>query len=130
MPGVKKVVKVNDTAVAVVADSWWRAKKALDAMPIVWDEGPNAKVSSDSIAKWLSEGLEGGPAYVGNSNGDVNTALSGAAKKVEAVYSYPYQNHATMEPMNATALYTRGRCEVWCPTQNGEAALAATSEQI
>jgi isoquinoline 1-oxidoreductase beta subunit len=97
-------------------------------MPIVWDEGPNAKVSSASIAKWLSEGLEGGPAYVGNSNGDVNTALAGAAKKVEAVYSYPYQNHATMEPMNATALYTADKCEVWCGTQNGEAAFAAVLE--
>src|SRR6201996_1534604 len=128
MKGVKKVVKVGDTAVAVVADTFWHAKIALDALPIVWDEGPNAKVSSESIAKWLSEGLEGGPAYVGNSNGDVNAALAGAAKKVEAVYSYPYQNHATMEPMNATALYTPDKCEVWCGTQNGEAALAAVIE--
>ena len=128
MKGVKKVVKVGDTAVAVVADTFWHAKTALDAMPIVWDEGENAKVSSASIAKWLSEGLEGGPAYVGNSNGDVNTALAGAAKKVEAVYSYPYQNHATMEPMNATALYTADKCEVWCGTQNGEAAFAAVLE--
>src|SRR6201996_2595241 len=128
MKGVKKVVKVDETAVAVVADTWWHAKIALDALPIVWDEGPNAKVSSESIAKWLSEGLEGGPAYVGNSNGDVNTALAGAAKKGEAVYSYPYQNHATMEPMNATALYTPDKCEVWCGTQNSEAALAAVLE--
>ena len=51
-----------------------------------------------------------------------------AAKKVEAVYSYPYQNHATMEPMNATALYTPDKCEVWCRTQNGEAAFAAAVE--
>ena len=51
-----------------------------------------------------------------------------AAKKVEAVYSYPYQNHATMEPMNATALWTPDECEVWAPTQNGEAALAAAAE--
>jgi isoquinoline 1-oxidoreductase beta subunit len=128
MKGVKKVVKVGDTAVAVVADTFWHAKTALDALPIVWDEGENAKVSSASIAKWLSEGLEGGPAYVGNSNGDVNTALAGAVKKVEAVYSYPYQNHAAMEPLNATALYTQDKCEVWCGTQNGEAALAAVLE--
>jgi isoquinoline 1-oxidoreductase subunit beta len=128
MKGVKKVVKVEDTAVAVVADTWWHAKSALDKLPIVWDEGENAKVSSASIAKWLSEGLEGGPAYVGNSNGDANAALAGAAKKVEAVYSYPYQNHATMEPLNATALYTPDKCEVWCGTQNGEAAFAAVLE--
>ncbi|TGN88532.1 xanthine dehydrogenase family protein molybdopterin-binding subunit [Bradyrhizobium yuanmingense] len=129
MKGVKKVVKVGDTAVAVVADTWWHAKTALEALPIVWDEGDNAKVSSESIAKWLAEGLDNAqPAYVGNKNGDAKAAIAGAAKKVEAVYSYPYQNHATMEPMNATALYTADRCEVWCGTQNGEAAFAAVLE--
>ncbi|PIT00598.1 aldehyde dehydrogenase [Bradyrhizobium nitroreducens] len=129
MKGVKKVVKVGDTAVAVVADTWWHAKTALDALPIVWDEGDNAKVSSASIAKWLAEGLDNDqPAYVGNKNGDAKAAIASAAKKVEAVYSYPYQNHATMEPMNATALYTADKCEVWCGTQNGEAAFAAVLE--
>ncbi|MBM7481086.1 MULTISPECIES: molybdopterin cofactor-binding domain-containing protein [Bradyrhizobium] len=129
MKGVKKVVEVGDTAVAVVADTWWHAKTALEALPIVWDEGDNAKVSSESIAKWLTEGLDNGqPAYVGNKNGDAKAAIAGAAKKIEAVYSYPYQNHATMEPMNATALYTADKCEVWCGTQNGEAAFAATLE--
>ena len=128
MKGVKKVVKVGDTAVAVVADTWWHAKMALDALPIVWDEGENAKVTSASIAQWLAEGLESGPAYVGNQNGDVKAGLAGAVKKVEAVYDYPYQNHATMEPMNATALYTGDKCEVWCGTQNGEAAFAAVLE--
>ncbi|MCS3898290.1 isoquinoline 1-oxidoreductase beta subunit [Bradyrhizobium japonicum USDA 38] len=129
MKGVKKVVKVGDTAVAVVADTWWHAKTALEALPIVWDEGENAKVTSESIAKWLAEGLDDAqPAYVGNKNGDVKAAIAGAAKKVEAVYNYPYQNHATMEPMNATALYTADKCEVWCGTQNGEAVFAAVLE--
>ncbi|WP_339038193.1 molybdopterin cofactor-binding domain-containing protein [Bradyrhizobium symbiodeficiens] len=129
MKGVKKVVKVGDTAVAVVADTWWHAKTALDALPVVWDEGDNAKVSSESIAKWLAEGLNNDqPAYVGNKNGDAKAAIASAAKKVEAVYSYPYQNHATMEPMNATALYSADKCEVWCGTQNGEAAFAAVLE--
>ncbi|TFV42766.1 xanthine dehydrogenase family protein molybdopterin-binding subunit [Bradyrhizobium frederickii] len=129
MKGVKKVVKVGDTAVAVVADTWWHAKTALEALPIVWDEGDNAKVSSESIAKWLAEGLDDAqPAYVGNKNGDAKAAIASAAKKIEAVYSYPYQNHATMEPMNATALYTADKCEVWCGTQNGEAAFAAVLE--
>jgi isoquinoline 1-oxidoreductase subunit beta len=129
MKGVKKVVRVGDSAVAVVADTWWHAKTALDALPIVWDEGENAKVSSESIAQWLAEGLDSSqPAYVGNKNGDAPAAIAGAARKVEAVYNYPYQNHATMEPMNATALYTADKCEVWCGTQNGEAAFAATLE--
>ena len=128
MPGVKKVVKVGDNAVAVVADSWWRAKKALEAMPITWDPGDNAKVTSASIAQFLKEGLDAEQAFVGNKSGDAKGALAGAAKVVEAVYSYPYQNHAPMEPMNATAIYTSDRCEVWCSTQNGEAALAVTAE--
>ena len=125
MKGVKKVVQVGDTAVAVVADTWWQAKTALDALPIVWDEGGNAKVSSASIADILKAGLDAEQAFVGNQNGDAKTAIAGAAKKVEAVYAYPYQNHAPMEPMNATARYTAERCEVWCGTQNGEAAFAA-----
>jgi len=129
MKGVKKVVKVDDTAVAVVADTWWHAKTALEALPIVWDEGDNVKVSSESIGKWLAEGLDNAqPAYIGNSNGDAKAAIAGAAKKVEAVYNYPYQNHATMEPLNATVLWTADKCEVWCGTQNGEAAFAATLE--
>jgi len=129
MKGVKKVVPVDDNAVAVVADTWWHAKTALEALPITWDEGQNAKVSSESIAKWLAEGLDNAqPAFVGNQNGDAKAAIAGAAKKVEAVYNYPYQNHATMEPLNATALYTPEKCEVWCGTQNGEAAFAATLE--
>jgi isoquinoline 1-oxidoreductase beta subunit len=129
MKGVKKVVRVEDYAVAVVADTWWHAKSALEALPIVWDEGKNAQVSSASIAKWLEEGLDNAqPAFAGNQNGDAKAALAGATKKVEAVYNYPYQNHATMEPLNATALYTADKCEVWCGTQNGEAALAAALE--
>ena len=123
MKGVKKVVRVGDSAVAVVADTWWRAKTALDALPIVWDEGDNAKVSSASVAKWLEDGLDAAqPAVVGNKNGDVGAALAGAAKKIEAVYSYPHQNHAAMEPLNATVLYTADRCDVWTGTQDGELA--------
>jgi len=125
MPGVRHVLPVGDSAVAVVADTWWQAKTALDALPIVWDEGPNAQVSSASIAEMLKAGLDADQAFVRNHNGDVKTAIAGAAKKVEAVYAYPFQNHAPMEPMNATAKYTPDRCEVWVPTQNGEAAFAA-----
>src|ERR1700692_237117 len=128
MPGVKHVVKVGDSAVAVVAERWWQAKTALDALPATWDEGENAKVSSASIAEFLKTGLDADKAFVGNEHGDVKQAIAGAAKKVEAVYAYPYQNHATMEPMNTTVLYTADRCEVWAPTQNGEATLAATAE--
>jgi len=125
MKGVKKVVQVGNSGVAVVADTWWHAKTALDALPIEWDEGPNAKVSSATIAEKLKAGLDAEQGFVGNKAGDAKAALASAAKKVEAVYAYPYQNHAPMEPMNATALYTPDKCEVWVPTQDGEASFAA-----
>src|SRR5215472_13438344 len=127
MPGVRKIVPVGDSAVAVLAETWWQAKTALDAMPIVWDEGPNAQVTSATIAEMLREGLDAPQAFARNQNGDVKAAFASAAKKVEAVYAYPFQNHAPMEPMNATARYTPDRCEVWVPTQNGEAAFAAAT---
>ncbi len=127
-PGVKKVVRVSDSAVAVVADTWWRAKTALDALPVDWDEGPNAKLSSVDIAAMLKEGLDAKEAFIGNESGNARAAIASAPRRVEAVYSYPFQNHATMEPMNATARWTPEGCEVWTPTQNGEAALAATIE--
>jgi isoquinoline 1-oxidoreductase subunit beta len=128
MKGVKKVVQVGDTGVAVVADTWWQAKIALDALPIVWDEGPNATVSSTTIAGFLKAGLDAEQAFIGNQNGDVKAAVAGAAKTIEAIYAYPYQNHACMEPMNATAVYSPDKCEVWGPSQNGEAAFAAILE--
>ncbi|KQP89315.1 aldehyde dehydrogenase [Methylobacterium sp. Leaf113] len=128
MPGVKKVVAVGDSAVAVVADTFWRAKTAVEALPIVWDDGPNGQVSSETIAATLREGLDAEETYVGNKGGDVAAALKNAARVVEATYGVPFQNHATMEPMNATVRWTSERCEAWAPTQNGEAALAAVAE--
>ena len=127
-PGVRKVVRVGDTAVAVVADTWWRARTALDALPVEWDEGPNASASSAGVAAVLRAGLDAPEAAVGHQVGDAKAALAGASRRVEAVYAYPHQNHATMETMNATVRYTPERCEVWTPTQNGEAALAAAAE--
>src|SRR5262249_57834666 len=110
MKGVKKVVQVDDKAVAVIADTWWHAKTALQDLPIEWDKGENVKVSSQSIAKMLEEGLTAETKFVGNKAGDAQAAIAGAAKKVEAVYAYPYQNHACMEPMTATALVTADKC--------------------
>lgn len=128
MPGVKKVVQVDDTAVAVVADSWWQAKTALDALPIEWAVGEGSDYSSAAFEAELDAGLTAADAFVGNQTGDVDDAFRRAAKVVEASYNAPHQNHACMEPMNATAVWTPEKCEVWCPTQNGEAALAAASE--
>ncbi len=127
-PGIRRVVRVGDSAVAVIADTWWRAKSAIEALPIEWDNGPNEKFSSASFAEIMKAGLDAPEAFVGNSNGDARAALAAATRKIEAVYSFPHQNHATMETMNATARWTPERCEVWTPTQNGEAALAAAAE--
>ena len=118
MPGVKKVVKVGDTGVAVVADTWWRAKTALDALPITWDEGQNANVSSAAIAERLKEGLGATETNGDRKNGDALAAIAGAAKKVEAVYSTPFLAHACMEVMNATVKLSADKAEVWVPTQN------------
>ena len=129
MPGIKRVVRVNDRTVAVVADTWWRAKRGLEALPIVWDEGPNATRSSATIAAQLKEGLEAPQAYAFRKEGDAPAAIAAAAKKVEATYSTPFLAHACMEPMNATVRYTPERAEAWVSSQNVEAALAALSEE-
>jgi isoquinoline 1-oxidoreductase beta subunit len=128
MPGVKKVVRVKDTAVAVVADTWWRAKKALDALPVVWDEGENASKSSATIADLLKDGLNATATNGDRKNGDVLKAISEAPKKVEAVYATPFLAHATMEVMNCTVKLSGDRADAWVPTQNLEASLAALSE--
>jgi isoquinoline 1-oxidoreductase beta subunit len=128
MKGVRHVLKVDDATVAVVADTWWQAKTALEKLPIEWDEGPNAKVSSASIDAFLKEGLEAKEAALGQKQGDYEKAIAGAAKKVEAVYATPFLNHATLEPMNCTAKVTGDQVEIWVPTQNGDASLAAAAE--
>ncbi|HEY6256424.1 MAG TPA: molybdopterin cofactor-binding domain-containing protein [Xanthobacteraceae bacterium] len=128
MPGVKKVMSIDDNAVAVVADTFWHAKTALDALPVTWDEGESAKVSSATIAEFVKTGLAADQAFIGNKSGDAPAAIAGAAKKIEAVYNYPFQHHATMEPMNVTVRFTADRCEGWGPTQNAETALASVIE--
>jgi len=127
-PGRPRAVKVNDYTVAVVADTWWRAKTALDVLPIVWEEGPDASQSSASIAERLREGLDAQLVHAFRNEGDALKAIAGAAKKVEAVYSTPFLAHATMEPMNCTAKISAEKAEVWVATQNGEGSLAALSE--
>ena len=127
--GVRGVVKVNDATLAVVADTWWRAKSALDALPIVWDEGAGATQNSAKIAAHLQSGLSASEAFAYMNDGDALTAIAGAAKRVDAVYSTPFLAHATMEPMNCTARITATRAEIWVPTQNGEASHAALSEE-
>jgi isoquinoline 1-oxidoreductase beta subunit len=128
MRGVKGVVKVNDSTVAVVADTWWRAKTALDNLPIDWDLGPNAKVSSTTIAAALKEGLGAEGDFWQRKEGDAPAAIKASAKTVEAVYSSQFMAHATMEPMNCVVQISGDRAYAWVPTQNAEASIAALSE--
>ena len=129
MPGVKRVVRVHDDAVAVVADTWWRAKTALDALPIVWNEGAGGSQSSATIAERLKEGLTANDAFADTHIGDAQKAIAGAAKRIEAVYSTPFLSHATMEPMNCTAQVKGDKVEVWTATQSAEGSLAAACEE-
>jgi isoquinoline 1-oxidoreductase subunit beta len=125
--GVRKVVKLDD-AVAVVADHWWQAKKAVEALELTWDDGGNGEVTSRSIEEFLRGGLEAKDAGVGRKEGDVAAGLAQAATRVEAEYAVPFLGHATLEPQNCTAHVTGDKVEVWAPTQNGEATLAAAAQ--
>jgi isoquinoline 1-oxidoreductase beta subunit len=126
--GVKRVVRVDASTVAVVADTWWRAKNALSKLPVVWDEGPNAKASSATIAAHLKEGLTAPGNYAGRKEGDALQAIAGSVKQIEAVYSTPFLAHSPLEPNNCTALITADKAEIWVPSQNAEASLAVLSE--
>jgi isoquinoline 1-oxidoreductase subunit beta len=127
MNGVRKVVKLPD-AVAVVADSWWRAKKAVEALPVAWDFGDNAGVSSGAIHVQVKAGLSANDARIGRADGDADRALGQAIKRIEADYEVPFLGHATMEPQNCTAHVTADLVEVWAPTQDGETALAIAAD--
>jgi isoquinoline 1-oxidoreductase beta subunit len=128
MPGLRHVLRLDASTVCVIADSFWQAKKALDALPIVWDEGPNARVTSASIADFQVGGFSATNAGVTHQAGEALGAIDGASKKVEAEYFTPFLDHANLEPMNCTAKVADGKVEVWVSSQNGEAALAAAAE--
>lgn len=127
--GIVGAYKVEDNAVAVVADNWWRAKNALLELPIVWDEGAHGQENSAAISERLKEGLtSNNNVFADLDVGNAPQAIAAAAKRVEAVYSTPFVTHACMEPMNCTALVTADRAEVWVASQNAEASMAALSK--
>jgi isoquinoline 1-oxidoreductase beta subunit len=116
MPGVRHIVPIS-TGVAVVADRFWEAKKAADALRIQWDDGPLAGLSSEKIrAGWKRLAEQAGDEII--HNGNVDKAMRNAANVVDAVYELPYQAHACPEPMNCTAHVQESVCDVWVPTQN------------
>jgi isoquinoline 1-oxidoreductase beta subunit len=129
MPGVHKVVKLPN-AVAVVADSWWRAKAAAEALKITWDDRGNGVVSSASIAELVRTGLTAADAGIGRKQGDVVAGLAKAAKQIEAEYETPFLAHATMEPQNCTAHVTGDKAEIWVSTQDAERSMKAAAQAL
>jgi isoquinoline 1-oxidoreductase beta subunit len=104
--------------VAIVATNWWAANKARDKLEVKWDDGPAAGQSTAGYAQRAAELSKQAPAVNLISDGNVEQALAGSAKVLEAAYSYPFIAHATLEPQNCTASYRDGRIEIWAPTQN------------
>ena len=129
MPGVVDIVQIND-GVAVVADSYWRAKSAREAVKVEWDEGEGAALSSDSMMAGIRSASESGKVLtIGKPVGNVADAMKGAAKVIKAEYSLPLQAHAPMEPMNFTADWNNGKPILIGPTQfqqGAQGAVAAT----
>jgi isoquinoline 1-oxidoreductase beta subunit len=116
--------------VAIVADSWWQAQSARKQLKVEWDEGATATQSSAGFAKRAAELSKQPPERTLHSDGDVEAALAGAAKVVEAAYDYPFLHHATMEPMNCTAEVRDGKAEIWAPTQNPQPGLEMVSKTL
>ncbi len=124
-PGVKAVVQLPD-GVAVVADTWWRARSALLALNPQFEAGAGGNIDQASLIEQYSNALQHGPFSTAVNEGDAQALLNTAgAAVITADYRNPFQAHATMEPMNCVARVTPERCDIWAPTQGQELALFA-----
>jgi isoquinoline 1-oxidoreductase beta subunit len=129
MPGVVDVVQLPD-GVAVVADRYWRAKKARDTLKVEWDEGSVASISNASMRAAIKEASEGDKFISIKSVGDAKTAMQSGVKVIKASYEMPLQAHAPMEPMNFTAYVHDGKCTLSGPTQFQQGAAGAVAAAI
>ncbi|MGV0983194.1 MAG: molybdopterin cofactor-binding domain-containing protein [Limnohabitans sp.] len=130
MPGVQAVVQISD-GVAVVADSWWRAKKAMETVKVQWDEGAGASLSTASIIDGTRQAAKSGKVIeITKPQGDVAAALKGAAKVVEAEYVSPMQSHSPLEPMNFTAHVQGDKILLIGPTQFQQGAQGAVAAAL
>ena len=124
--GVRQIVQLED-AVAVVADHMGAANKGLAALNVVWDAGPNARLTTADIVRDLDTASQK-PGAVARKGGDVEMAFAGATKRIDAIYQAPFLAHAAMEPMNCTVHVRPDACEVWVGTQVLSRAQAAAAE--
>jgi len=115
MPGVRKIVQVP-SGIAVIADTFWQAKVARDALRIDWDEGAMQSFSTTEMMQQFRERAKS-PGVSVRKEGDASTALAGAAKKIAAVYEVPYLSHLMMEPLNCVVDLRQDSCEVWTGSQ-------------
>jgi len=132
VPGVRYVVYIETglaTGVAVAADHTWAAMKGADALGVTWDPGPNRNFDSDQFLQQM-EGALNESGYFVRGDGDAEKALPTAARKMEAVYEFPFQAHAPLEAMNCIADVRDGSCEIWAPTQTPTTAQEAASKQL
>ena len=124
VPGVRDVITIDPVGpgafsaggIVVLADNSWAAMQGRKALDITWDEGPNAGESSESLSKQFLKNAAK-PGKIVRNEGDADAALGSAAKKVEAVYEFPFAPHACMEPMNCTVHIRPDGAEAWVPTQ-------------
>ncbi|NEX62547.1 xanthine dehydrogenase family protein molybdopterin-binding subunit [Noviherbaspirillum galbum] len=129
MPGVIDVVQIPD-GVAVVATSYWRARKAREALAIAWNEGPVAKLDNASMMNGIRQAAANGKIIPINKAGDAAAAMQGAAKTLSAEYEQPMLAHAPMEPMNFTASYQDGKCLLIGPTQFQQGAQGSVAQAL
>jgi isoquinoline 1-oxidoreductase beta subunit len=116
--------------VAVVATSWWAARKGREKLNIQWADHPTSKQSSAGFAAQAEALSTGAPLRTERSDGDVEAGFAGAAKVVEAAYSYPFLAHAPLEPQNCTAQVKDGKIEIWAPTQNPQPGRELVSKTL